>query len=491
MPRTLAVALALTLAGCATYLERSGAEPPVSAPRQFAQAFGGASTRPEGERDARGASAPEIPSSPSRWGTALGAPELDPLLARAIRANQDVRAALGRIGQANALARQARAARLPSIGAEGTGGFTSTVRPPFGRSEASELTFSLPVSYEVDLYGRYALDHRASRLEEDAAEGDASTIAISIAAEAAESWLDVVESHARRALLEAQLESNRSYLELVTLRFRGGLTSNLDVHQQQQLVARSEALVALVRSEEIVASNELAVLLGEAPGRRFAAGVDRLPTLPPAPDAGIPATLLERRPDLAAAALRLRAADARVASAIRSQLPAIRLEAVPGHTTVRQSFSGAVGSIGGIPTQQTVRGFVFAGSVNASVPVFDGLRGPALSDQRRAEVAERLAEYRQAYLTALAEVETAIALERQERVNIGHLERLVEAAKATLETAKTRYSAGLSDYLQVLTALRSQQDAELVLLAARRRLLSHRLQLYRALGASLPVGDLE
>jgi outer membrane protein TolC len=236
--------------------------------------------------------------------------------------------------------------------------------------------------------------------------------------------------------------------------------------------------------------NQLAVLLGAPPNRAFAVSKDELPTLPAAPSAGLPADLLEQRPDIEAAHLRLRAADLRVATAIRAQLPSISLNVTPSYLVARSRFAQTPstdmggGTTTGLLNQGTIHGWGITVGGTLIAPIFDGLRSPAVARQRRAETEEALANYQQAYLMALAEVENAVALERQQRLSIEFLERQLGFARATLEAAEERYRAGLSDYLPVLSALGTTQQIELSVLAARRQLISSRLQLYRALGAA-------
>src|SRR5690606_29840849 len=159
-----------------------------------------------------------------------------------------------------------------------------------------------------------------------------------VAAQTAESYFNLMEVRARRQLLEGQHEINSAYLALVEERFERGLTSSIDVHQQAQLVAATEAQLALLGGEEAVASSQLAVLLGQPPGQRFAEGERGLPTLPAAPALGEPAELLSRRPDIAAARLRLDAADAAVADAVRAQLPSLLLQFTPSYDIAQTRY---------------------------------------------------------------------------------------------------------------------------------------------------------
>jgi NodT family efflux transporter outer membrane factor (OMF) lipoprotein len=493
MMRALSLGLAVGLAGCATYLERRHDEPLTAIQARYDERPSpGIPGEPPPEQPSAIAAPPSYEASgamsPLAWGTALGDPSLDAVLAEALADNLDVRAAVTRVLQAQAVADQVRAARLPQITFQTTGSYATSVSPPFGRRNRTwSVNFSLPMSYQVDLFGRYALDSHAARLDADAAELDAETAGISVAASASEAWFDLVEIHARKKVLEAQLETNRTYLELVTLRFDRGLTSSLDVHQQEQLVASSEAQLALVDGEEAVLQNQLSVLVGATPDRTFAEGHDALPELPAAPSVGVPSDLLERRPDLQAAYLRLRSADMRVASAVRAQLPSLSLNLTPSFIVARSRYAQTPSTGGGTGTilnQGTIHGWGVNVGGTFTAPIFDGLRSPAVAHQRRAQTEEALAIYRQTYLTALSEVENSVALERQQRLNIQYLERQLGFARATLEAAEERYRAGLSDYLPVLSALSTTQQLELGLLAARRQLISNRLQLYRALGAA-------
>src|SRR5690606_7141555 len=114
-------------------------------------------------------------------------------------ANLEISAAASRIRQAAAIADQARALRMPMVGAQAQGSYASSVRPPFGlRSHSWSVGFSLPMSYEVDLFGRYASSHRASRFEAEASAQDAQALAISVAAQTAESYFNLMEVRARR-----------------------------------------------------------------------------------------------------------------------------------------------------------------------------------------------------------------------------------------------------------------------------------------------------
>jgi NodT family efflux transporter outer membrane factor (OMF) lipoprotein len=335
--------------------------------------------------------------------------------------------------------------------------------------QLNQFSVSIGAAYEVDLWRRMANAGDAAALDALAVRDDVESIAITLAAEVAEAWFDLIAQRAQHKLISGQIETNETYLELVRLRFEKGLASALDVFQQRQQLVSTRAQLKLIESVIELHQHRLAVLAG-APPQGFAATTgDTLPPPPAAvPGTGLPADLLERRPDVRAARRRVEAADYRVAAAVADRLPALRLR---GSTSLQSS---------------SLADFIASPlwSIIASVtaPLLDGGRRAAEVERNRAVVEERLMGYGQVMLQAMVEVESALMQERQQLAYITDLEEAVELADATLREAQARYRQGLIDYLPVLAALQGLQRAELSLLLARRQLLSYRIQLCRALG---------
>jgi outer membrane protein TolC len=196
-----------------------------------------------------------------------------------------------------------------------------------------------------------------------------------------------------------------------------------------------------------------------------------LPELPPIPSTGLPANLLLRRPDLRAASLRVAAADHRVASAVADRLPALRLTASSGW----QSFT---------PAEKLFDSTLWTIAGNVAAPLIDGGRRRAEVDRTKAVVDELLHEYSEAFLGAVQEVEDALVSEREQRKHLAALGDQVRFSGRALGEAQLRYVTGLSDYLPVLAALQTLQEAERLQLTARRDLVGFRIQLYRALGGT-------
>lgn len=454
-------ALLVALAGCLPHSVDEDPSPPTEVPDAFASTEGG--------------EAPAQVDVP--WWTSFEDRELDLLVRRALRDNLDLRAAWARLDQARARAVQAGAPYWPTVDLQLRGGRQRQFIPGIGTFDNDVFSASLPVSYEIDLFKRIGAQATAATLDAEATREDLETAAITISANVAEAWYDLLAARARRALLDEQIEVNEAFLELTLLRFQQGLTSAVDVHQQRVVVAATRGRLALVVAEEEAAANRLAVLLGEPPGTPVGSDRATLPTLTPVPDAGIPSELLADRPDLRAARLRVVAADWRVGAAIAARFPSLRLSGSVGFnsTSLSDLFQQVIWNLFGSVTQS----------------VIDGGQRAAEVDRNRALLEEVVEGYGQAVLQALLEVENALVQERQIGAFVDAQEDRAESSRNALRESRVRYQQGLSDYLPVLTALTSSQNAELDLVDAERQRVARRIQLHRALGGTwtrdLPV----
>ena len=470
------VLLSLVLALGCNYRKETNPPPPVEVPTTFSE---GAEIPPPPEPKAE-------PIRDARWWRQMGDPTLTALIEEALRRNQSVRAGWARVRQARYIANQVRAAQMPQIGLVGDAGMGRDISP-IGTSRAQSATGSIPVSYEVDLFARYAREHQGAKLDAEAARLDQEALAIAISAEVAEGWFDSVNARIEVAVVQEQLETDLRFLELVELRYREGLNSAVDVHQQRQRVASQRALLALADAQTDLTDQRLSVLLGEAPGREFPVDGKTLPDIGPTPDIEVPATLLEARPDIRAVQKRVEAADRRVAAAVGARLPQIVLTFDPSYKWLRSEIKlPETIAPGSVPEWSRNHGLTWNAGARFSVPLFDGIRGVSVIKTQRSVMDELLETYAQVLLTGLVEVESTLTLERQERLRIQYLEDEFRLANITLEATRDRYRAGLSDFLPVLTALATRQRSELQLVAARRQLVSYRVQLYRALGGAWP-----
>lgn len=446
------------LVGCSVHSVPDQIAPPVEIPKKFSIS---------GE-------APQV----DRWWETFDDPDLNALMNKVLAENLSLQATYYRIVQAEAAMRQVASDLWPQLVAELGVERARTIfnSPITGKVQDTEWLYSLgfSASYEVDLWRRVHSLRSAAELDMQATSDDRETAAITLAAEAGQTWMTLLEQRAQYQLLLDQIETSNTFLELTELRFAQGQASALDVYQQRTHVASLDAQLPTVLAQQDVLEHALAVLAGRPAVEYAAPEGNRLPRLMPLPEVGVPASLLKRRPDVRAAHARLAAADYRVASAIADMLPALRL----GATSVHR----------GVDPNVIFNEWLWSIAANLTQPLLDGGRRQAEVDRNRAIVQERLRLYGQTILTAIREVEDALAQEREQHARVAALRRQLELAEATLEQARTRYVNGLSDYLNVLTALDGLHANERQLLSARRELILFRIRLYRALGGAWPAG---
>jgi len=412
--------------------------------------------------------------APAPWWYAFDSSELNRLLNRAFAGNLPLQQAWARMEQARALAVQAGADLYPDLNATG-----STIQARQRSANGTSDTFTtrqyaigLSTQYEIDLWGRIRSRENAAVLTAEAAREDWNTTVIALAANVAATWARILAQQSQLRLLKKQLETNLTYLELVELRYRKGVVTGLDVFQQQQIVEGVQSQIPLAEAQEQLYHNQLAVLLGQAPGRRLDIQAADLPVPTQVPAAGLPADLLANRPDVRAAGRRLEAADWELAAARANRLPAVSLTGTAGY--------------GPADIDVMLDNWILSLAGNLTAPLLDGGRRAAEVDRVRAAIDENLAAYRETVLTALREVEDALVAEHFQRRHIAALDRQLEAARNALLEARELYRKGVDDYLPVLTQLLAVQGLERDLITQRTQLLIDRIDLYTALGGSWP-----
>lgn len=428
------------------------------------------------------------------WWDQLDDPVLIGLLERMRTENLDLQTAGARVAQARALANQARSLRFPQINVQGTGGYAHSTSAMFGDSDTLSASASVPVSYELDWLQMRGRDARAADFDGDAGELDAEAAAVSVASQIAESYFAIREAEMRAELLRQYVEANRTFLSLLELRYQEGLNSAIDILQQRQLVLGTNSQLTAAEAGLRMARQALAALLGPEALEAVDVQVSRLPTPPALPAAGVPEGLLQNRPDLRAAQQRVQAADLRVGTAVAARLPSFFLSGNLGYSYSRnegQTFGPTDENMDGVPDgfglverTTTHDGLNWNAGIQMQWSLFDGGRGRAAVALREAQLREAVLTYANRTRSAIAEVETALAREGGTRQRLATTEEQTALARRTVESAQDRFREGLVEFLQVLTATTSMQQAELNLLALRRQLLSDRIQLYRALGGA-------
>ena len=416
------------------------------------------------------------PALEDRWWRAFKDPQLDALIDEALAASPTIASAAGRLAGAEALATAARGGRLP----------TSTLAanlerqrlsekglypPPYGGSTLNLGQIGVDFSYEIDLVGRVRAQVKASEATSNAARSDLVAARLGVAAAVARTYLKLARNHALADTLNEALARRREQLALTEQRVRAGLDSEFETEAARAALASADADLAAADEERVLLVNELSALLGAGPAR--AAALTRPVYVLPAPlslPAELPASLVGRRPDVAAERARVEAAAASVRVAETGFYPNINLSAFAGFQSIE------LGSLISSGTRSWNAGPAL------SLPLFFTGRLRGELGARDADYVGAVTRYNSTVIEAFHEVADALAslrlLEREQSASAVAVAALEHANALAL----VRYRAGLTNYLTVLIAEQNllAQRRLAVDLEARRAELA--VALIRALG---------
>lgn len=420
---------------------------------------------------------------PGRWWEQLGDPTTTRLVESALGANTDMAEAAARVLAARASLEQARGARLPTLDAslDASRSKTSIVLPNVGRVGVAATTYAaaLAVRYDVDLFGRLSRTKQAAWGDYLASEASRMTVVQAVIAGTVRTRVRVATAERRLALAESTVSSWQRSADLVDRRYRRGLTSAVDLRLARQSLATATAARIDAQAELARSRHALSVLLGQPPeSAPLALGpMPDLPELPPPPP-GIPAALLDRRPDLMAARMSLYAANARVGAAIADLFPTLSLTGSYG--TRSDALSELVSS-------DTVV-YNLVGSLLA--PIFHGGQLRARVRGARARADELAWSYAGEVLEALREVEDALVTESALRDRVAAIGAAAAEAREASRLARDRYERGAAGILEHLEAERRLAVSEDQLLVTQGNLWQSRVDFHQALGGDwLPGTD--
>ena len=409
------------------------------------------------------------------WWQVFGDAGLDELQQRAAGANQDLRAALARFEQARAQAAYARAGFFPEIDLN-----ASSTRQRYSRNRPQNTSstnvgvftdnlLTADLSYELDLWGRVRNAASAADAQARASAADLQAAQLSLQAELATDYFLLRSYDADKQLLDDAVAAYEKALELTSHRFRAGAAAEVDVTQARSQLETARAQALDTRLKRAQMEHAIAVLVG-APTETFSVPVKSLDVPAPVIPAGLPSTLLQRRPDIAGAERRVAAANAEIGVARAAWFPVFTLGAEFGYE----------GGNGG--SWLTAPSRLWSLGPGLTLPLFDAGARSARSDEARARYDEAAANYRQSVLNAYREVEDNLAgqqLLEQERQRQA---AAVEAARRTLFHANQRYTNGAVSYLEVVVAQNSALEAERALVDVTVRRLNASVLLIKALG---------
>jgi len=454
---------AVLLAGCASSLPRIEPERLPPTPAAFKEGDGRWTQAPPAEAQPRG-----------EWWKAFSDPVLDELLERANGANTSIQVSTARLAQARALVRAADAERSPQValGASATRaqGIVGGTAGPARNIFATGVDFS----YEVDLFGRLSHASAAAVLDAQASEGLLQSTKLLVQAQVAQTYLALRAVDDERALVRSTVAAYRETLALTERRWRAGDVAELDVARANTEVAATESDALALDRQRAELEHALALLVGEA-ASNFSLPVAQWDSALPVIPAGLPGTLLARRPDVSAAQRTMLAAQARVGVAKAAYFPRVALTGTAGYASsdLSELF------------QWSSRAWLL-GAV-ASLPVFDGGRRKAGVEFSTGELDAAVAGYREQILAAFKDVEDQLSALRLLAEQAEAQGRAVQSASRSTALSDSRYRNGYVSQLDLLDAQRSELRNRRQALQVRAAQYQASVALVRALGGGWDV----
>ena len=398
------------------------------------------------------------------WWGGFDDPLLTHFVSLALEQNLDIAQAAARVAQARASLRQADSALLPSanVSAQGARAYQSVetqlgqvldATPDFDRS-GNYYEANVGASWEVDVFGGLRRSREAARAEYQASEAGAVATQLAVAAQTADVYVTIRGLQARIAIAREQAATRRQLLSIVKLQYEKGIAAELQMRQVEGSLAQVDAQIPVLDAGLDAAMNALDVLLGTQPGphRAELTPVAAIPMAPGISDAGAPADIIRRRPDLIVAERHLAAANARIGVAVSEYYPKFSLAALLGSATALSSHNLFTS---GASQHQSVLGLRWR--------LFDFGRVEAQIAAARGKTAESLAAYRLAVLKATEEVENSFSALVNREAQVDILIRGESSLSRARESSLGAYKGGVVSLIEVLDAdsnLLQVQDAK-------------------------------
>lgn len=429
--------------------------------------------------------APKDAVPKGQWWTVFQDDDLNELEGQALAANQTIKVSIARLEQARATAAIQISMLFPTLGTtpsvtrQRLSGNRPTNGVPVTLTPVTQNTVVLPftVSYEVDLFGRRRRSIEAAEASYQANAADVENVRLLVTAQVAGDYFNLRELDSELQILMRTVEALRKGLELVNTRHSGGVASGLDVAQEETLLDTTRTQAILLQQQRKQFEDAIAVLIGQAaPDFHIAARV--VQAEPPALDTGLPSDLLERRPDIAEAERQMAVANAQLGVAQAAYYPSLNIFGQGGWQAADIAKLANVSSV------------FWALGADVAQDVFTGGARRAQVQFARAGYDANVASYRQTVLAALQEVQDEITglgvlIEAQQSQ-----QQAVDAARRTLGISTSRYSGGLVNYLDVVTAQRDLLADEQQLAVIEGQRLVSSVLLVKALGGGWDASSL-
>jgi NodT family efflux transporter outer membrane factor (OMF) lipoprotein len=423
---------------------------------------------------------PWMPAQPAdalprgEWWKPYGDADLNALQTHLIEHSPDLAAALARYNQAKAYSDQLRSGLFPSLvlGADTERDGLSNMRPLRPANSANNynsFTAGVQADYELDLWGRIRNEVAAGRAQAQAYAADLESARLSLQAQLADDYIVLRGLDRQIALLDETVKAYEKALALTQARHDGGIAAGLDVARAQTQLDTSRSLAEQTLALRALSEHAIAALVGES-ASEFSLESRITHIAPPDIPVGVPSTLVQRRPDIAAAQRRIAASNANVGVARAAYFPAITLSATLGYQ------STAAGNWITAPNA-----FWSIGPSLLST-LFDAGKRKAQVAQAQAALDESGSVYRGVVLTAFQQVEDSLALTHHYRIAAAEEHSAMTAAQRSLDLSLIQYREGATSYLDVVTSQTVSLQTELTALDLDTRELRASVQLIRALG---------
>jgi multidrug efflux system outer membrane protein len=412
---------------------------------------------------------------PADWWKLYNDPLLNDLVASALERNADIRTAVARIEEADANLREANAAFLPEIDAQGAANrarsstTTGIPLPPGTPVIRNDIRLALSTAFELDFWGRLRRAAEALRAQALGSRYAHEVVVLTLSGLTAQAYFGVRSLDAQIIVTRETLANREESLSYVQKRAKGGIASDLELAQAETARAAIAVQLRELLRQRALLEHQLAALTGRL-DLSVGAGDLRILPIPALPPAGLPSALLDRRPDVRQAEQQLVSANAQIGIAKAAMFPTISLTGNLGLESKELSSLHDTGSR------------IWTLGFGLSLPIFDSGRYAARTDAARARERQAVAGYQKAIETAFREVADALASVESTSGAEQDYQTQLDAARRALRLARLRYEAGYSAFLEVLDAQRTANDAELAYLRNRQALLSATVDLMKSLG---------
>ena len=407
------------------------------------------------------------------WWTLYQDQVLNDLVAKALQNNSDIKLAVARIEESDAVLREVGAALFPQIdlnsAASRTRATTTGATPVLANNPRSNFNAQLRTSFELDFWGKLSRTKEAARAQALSSRYAKDTVALSLASLVASNYLLIRSLDSQLLVTQVSLKSREESLALTQRRLEGGVASALDVQQAEVARENLSAQLSDLNRLRALSLHQLTVLTGDMELNIASADITSLP-IPPSPPAGLPSALLESRPDVRQAEEQMVAANANIAVAKAALYPSISLTA---------GFGAESMQLGDVLKSASR---IWTGGLSLNLPIFDAGKMSARVDQASAKQKQVLASYEGVLLNAFREVNDALVSLRLQTEREVALNKAQVAAQKALQISENRYQSGYSAYLEVLDAQRVYNDAALTFIQSRQARLVATVSLFKALG---------